>query len=439
MALNIIDLIKGQLGPSLISQASTQYGESESGISKAISALLPAVVGGMANNANRPEVIDGIRGASSSDLLGNLLGSTTGNSTISNILSAIFGDKMSGVVNSVSSYSGVNNTTSSSLLNMVVAAAVGTISKYAADNNLGENGITNLLQDQKGIVSSLLPAGLSLASLGIGDAYNTTDSERVTAATATAATTATTSTYDQPKVDVTRAGETHVTTEPTTTDDGGSIWKWLLPLLLLLLAGWFLWKQCDKEPDQTTTTTTDSTYVDSDTAMTTTTMNDSSMVGTTGTMSDIDLNGKKLRGYENGMEASMITFLKSDGYKNAADDAVLKDKWYSFDNVNFKMGSATELEPGSEGQIQNLADILKAYPDAKIKIGGYTDNTGDAAANKKLSQQRADFIKSELTKLGVGAQITGAEGYGSEFATVAADASDAERAVDRKMAVRFTK
>jgi outer membrane protein OmpA-like peptidoglycan-associated protein len=168
-------------------------------------------------------------------------------------------------------------------------------------------------------------------------------------------------------------------------------------------------------------------------------MNDSSMVGTTGTMSDIDLNGKKLRGYENGMEASMITFLKSDGYKNAADDAALKDKWYSFDNVNFKMGSATELEPGSEGQIQNLADILKAYPDAKIKIGGYTDNTGDAAANKKLSQQRADFIKSELTKLGVGAQITGAEGYGSEFATVAADASDAERAVDRKMAVRFTK
>ncbi|KIA83344.1 flagellar motor protein MotB [Kaistella solincola] len=428
MALNIIDLIKGQLGPSLISQASTQYGESESGISKAISALLPAVVGGMANNANRPEVIDGIRGASSNDLLGNLLGSTTGNTTITNILSAIFGDKITGVVNSVSTYSGVNNTTSSSLLNMVVAAAVGTISKYAAENNLGENGITNLLEDQKGIVSSLLPAGLSLASLGIGDAYNPTGAEKVT-----------TTTYDEPKVEVNRAGETHVTTEPIRTDDGGSIWKWLLPLLLLLLAGWFLWKQCDKPTDETITTTTDSTYVDSDTAMINTTMTDSSMVGTTGTMSDIDLNGKKLRGYENGMEASMITFLKSDSYKNAADDAALKDKWYSFDNVNFKMGSATELEPGSEGQIQNLAEILKAYPDAKIKIGGYTDNTGDAAANKKLSQQRADFIKSELTRLGVGAQITGAEGYGSEFATVAADASDAERAVDRKMAVRFTK
>ena len=146
-----------------------------------------------------------------------------------------------------------------------------------------------------------------------------------------------------------------------------------------------------------------------------------------------------IKGYPNGMEASMITFLKSDGYKSAADDAALKDNWYDFDNVNFKIGSATELEPGSEGQIQNLASILKAYPDAKIKIGGYTDMTGDAAQNKDLSQKRADFIKSELGKLGVAAQVAGAEGYGSEFAKVPATASNDERAADRKMAVRFTK
>ncbi|WP_226064630.1 OmpA family protein [Kaistella polysaccharea] len=424
MALNIIDLIKGQLGPSLVSQASSQFGESESGISKAISGLLPAVVGGMANNAEKPGVLEAITGSSSSGLLGNLLGTSTGNSTITNVLTTIFGDKIGGIVNAISTYSGVSNSTSSSLLNMVTGAALGSIGKYASDNNLGASGITSLLHDQKGIVSSLLPAGLSLASLGIGDAYDTTGAEKVT-----------TTTYDQPKVEVNRGGETHVTTDPTTPEDGGSIWKWLLPLLLLLLAGWFLWKQCNKPAEQTVATT-DSTYVESDTA---TTMNDTAMVGTDRTMTDIDLNGTKLKGYENGLEASMIGFLKSDGYKNAADDAALKDNWYSFDNVNFKMGSSTELEPGSEGQIQNLSEILKAYPDAKIKIGGYTDKTGDATVNKALSQKRADFIKSELARMGVGAQVAGAEGYGSEFATVAADASDAERAVDRKMAVRFTK
>ncbi|WP_140384410.1 OmpA family protein, partial [Elizabethkingia miricola] len=105
----------------------------------------------------------------------------------------------------------------------------------------------------------------------------------------------------------------------------------------------------------------------------------------------------------------------------------------------FVFGKADKLEAGSEGQIQNIATILKAFPDAKIKIGGYTDKTGNEASNLKLSQDRANFIKAELTKLGVGGQILEAKGYGSEHATVAATASNEERAVDRKMAVRFAK
>jgi hypothetical protein len=46
-----------------------------------------------------------------------------------------------------------------------------------------------------------------------------------------------------------------------------------------------------------------------------------------------------LKGYKGGMEDQMIAFLKSGGYKNAADDSALKDKWYDFDHVNFKIGS----------------------------------------------------------------------------------------------------
>ncbi|MBQ0152504.1 MAG: OmpA family protein [Chryseobacterium sp.] len=139
------------------------------------------------------------------------------------------------------------------------------------------------------------------------------------------------------------------------------------------------------------------------------------------------------------MEDRMISFLKSDGYKNAADDAALKTVWYDFDHVNFKMGSSKELEANSQGQLDNLLAILKAFPDAKVKIGGYTDKVGDEAKNVQLSKERAEFIKNWLSSKGVGAQVLGADGYGSEFATVATTASDAERAVDRKMSVRFAK
>ncbi|GAB0155951.1 hypothetical protein CHRYSEOSP005_12130 [Chryseobacterium sp. Alg-005] len=434
MSLNVIDLIKGQLGPALVSQAASQLGESESGISKAIGGLLPAVVGGLANNSDNPAVLDSITNASSSGILGNLLGgSENNNSWISNILSLIFGDKVNGLVNTIATYAGISNNSSSSLLNLVTGATLGSIGKYAADNNLGQSGISNLLGEQKGIISTLLPAGLSLASLNLGDwakGYkfdNDNDKINVTS-------------HEEPKIEVTRS------TTPTGTypdrnnnDGGGSIWKWLLPLLLLLAAGYFLWKQCNKKETTTTTTTSDSATVSSDTATVSTMDTAATTATTTKVDENIDLNGVALKGYKGGMEDRMISFLKSDGYKNAADDNALKDVWYDFDHVNFKMGSSTELEAGSQGQLDNLVAILKAFPDAKIKIGGYTDKTGNEASNVKLSQARADFIKAALTKAGVGAQVLGAEGYGSKFATVDASASDAERAIDRKMAVRFAK
>jgi len=431
MSLNVIDLIKGQLGPALVSQAAAQFGESESGISKAIGGLLPAIVGGLANNSDNPAVLNAITNASSSGILGNLLGGSSDNSIISNLLSSIFGDKLSGLVNSIATFAGISSNSSSSLLNLVTGATVGTIGKYAADNNLGQSGISSLLNDQKGIVSSLLPAGLSLASLNIGDWAKGYKFDNDNDAIKTAA-------VEEPKVDVTRSTTPTETYSQGNNEGGGSIWKWLLPLLLLIAAAYFIWKQCEKKKTTTTLTTTDSTTVTSDSTATIT-PSDTTVTTVTKVDENIDLNGTSLKGYKGGMEDQMIAFLKADGYKNAANDEALKDKWYDFDHVNFKIGSADQLEAGSEGQLQNLVTILKAFPEAKIKIGGYTDKTGDEAKNLKLSADRANFIKSWLGKQGVGAQVIAADGYGSKFATVDASASNEARAVDRKMAVRFAK
>ncbi|SHL62700.1 OmpA family protein [Chryseobacterium polytrichastri] len=431
MSLNVIDLIKGQLGPALVTQAASQLGESESGISKAIGGLLPAIVGGLANNSSSPGVLDAISSASSSGILGNLLGNSSNNSIISTLLSSIFGDKLSGLVNSISTFAGISNNSSSSLLNLVTGATLGSVGKYAADNNLDKSGISNLLSDQKGIVSSLLPAGLSLASLNIGDWAKGYKFDNDNAKPTPSA---------EPKIEVTRS-TTPVGTDPdrNTPEGGGSIWKWLLPLLLLIAAGYFLWKQCEKKETTTTMVATDSTAMPTDTATAVSSTGAASGAATTKVDENIDLNGTALKGYKDGMEDKMIAFLKSGGYKNAKDDAALKTTWYNFDHVNFKIGSANQLEAGSEGQLQNLVTILKAYPDAKVKIGGYTDKTGNEAKNIKLSADRATFIKDWLNKQGVGSQVAGADGYGSQFATVDAKASDAERASDRKMAVRFAK
>lgn len=239
MSLNIIDLIKGQLGPAFVSQAALQYGESESGISKAIGGMLSAVVGGMADNSDNPLVLDAILNSSSPALLGDLTGNSANNSSIASVLTQIFGNNLNGLINSIATYAGISNNSSDSLLHSVTGATVGTISKYAVDNNLDKAGISSLLNDQKGIVSTLLPVGFSFASVGMGDwdaRYkfdNDKDAINMPA-------------HEEPKPEVTRSTTLNGTFPDRNKEKDNSIWKWLLPLLLLIAAAYFIWKQCEQ-------------------------------------------------------------------------------------------------------------------------------------------------------------------------------------------------
>jgi outer membrane protein OmpA-like peptidoglycan-associated protein len=147
-------------------------------------------------------------------------------------------------------------------------------------------------------------------------------------------------------------------------------------------------------------------------------------------------NGKELDAFKGGFEDQLVTFLNSNW--KSMSDSELKTTWFNFDNLNFETGTA-RLTPESEHQLNNIAEILKAFPDAKIKVGGYTDVTGNAQTNKKLSQERADTARANLDRMGVAAQVVGAEGYGSEFAKYKAGDPDSLRALDRHVSVNVKK
>lgn len=107
-------------------------------------------------------------------------------------------------------------------------------------------------------------------------------------------------------------------------------------------------------------------------------------------------------------EYKLYTFLAD----STATIDTTNGNWFDFTNVRFKTGSSV-MTDSSVNQLKNLVSIIKAFPNSKFKIGGYTDNTGDSTANVALSQKRADAVSSSIKTLGVsGAQITGAEGYG---------------------------
>jgi outer membrane protein OmpA-like peptidoglycan-associated protein len=85
-----------------------------------------------------------------------------------------------------------------------------------------------------------------------------------------------------------------------------------------------------------------------------------------------------------------------------------------------------------------MVEILKAYPTVHLKIGGYTDNVGDPAANFKLSDERAKSVRNEMIKMGVEPSRLLAEGYGEQY-PVASNDTEEGRAQNRRIAVRVTK
>ncbi len=74
-----------------------------------------------------------------------------------------------------------------------------------------------------------------------------------------------------------------------------------------------------------------------------------------------------------------------------------------------------------------------------IKLGGYTDNSGDSLQNVKLSAQRAEAAQAALVKMGLAADRIEAEGYGPMHPKCDSDLSMACIAQNRRIDVRITK
>ncbi|MGK6341222.1 sodium-translocating pyrophosphatase [Chryseobacterium sp. DT-3] len=121
---------------------------------------------------------------------------------------------------------------------------------------------------------------------------------------------------------------------------------------------------------------------------------------------------------------------------NQKDQTILDpNNWYTLENLYFETGSS-DLKAGSDAQLNNLAEILNAYPGVKVKLGGYTDNTGNEESNQKLSNLRAQTAKLKLLELGISSDRVEAEGYGSQHPVCEANDTDECKAKNRRIDVR---
>jgi outer membrane protein OmpA-like peptidoglycan-associated protein len=402
MARSLLDDFQSLLTPDLLSRTGSALGESSDGVSRALKSAVPALLAAA--------VAKGREGGGTQQLLallndpaldtrtlsdpGSLVsaalpggtGSSIGN-LASRFLSVLLGDRADTIANALAQSAGIPRSTTQAILPVAASLVMGLLGSKVRTERLGTSGLAGMLENESGSIRSALPSGLgSLLDLsGLRDA----------GAGAAGAV---------------RAG----------AEKGRSL-LWPIAIAVAVLLG--LWALLNRGGPPTPTATLPPVAAAPPAV--------SSPAPAAAAQFERTLpSGYALRAPKSGVESLLVVFIEDSG--RPVDDTT----WFDFDRLLFQTGSAT-LEPQSREQLRNVAEILKAYPAVNVKIGGYTDNTGDPAANLKLSQDRAASVVTELIALGVAPDRLSAEGYGQAH-PIADNATGSGRGKNRRIALRVT-
>lgn len=125
-----------------------------------------------------------------------------------------------------------------------------------------------------------------------------------------------------------------------------------------------------------------------------------------------------------------VQAMKQDVSVNELVDKLNRDGFLTL-YVNFDTGKAT-IKPDSARTLDDAAAALKVASGIRIEVGGHTDNVGAAAANEKLSAERAQAVVAALVGRGIPASRLNAKGYGQSV-PIADNRTEDGRAKNRRV------
>lgn len=457
MAINLLDMLKENISGDMISQASKFLGENESGVKSAMSDIMPSVLGSMINfggtDAGAGKMMNMLKdGNHDGSVLDNLSGLFGGGQTTSglvntgsSLLKGMMGQSMLGsVVDMVSSRSGVSKSSSSSLMSMIAPIAMGMVGRYAKNKALDAVGLGSFLRGQQSNVMGALPSAISGLMGGNNPVKNVANNVRETASNATRGAANTASNVGR--------SAANATTEVAEKASGGigRILKFAIPILAILgIASYFGLNTgvdaIDKVGDKVVNTT--GNVVDGAKDVTKGAADMAKDVTKGAADMAKDAGNAVVDAGKGALDATTMAARKAldgvkftagsigEGMANFMKAGAKGDKTFQFNNLNFASGKSTAADMS---EIDNLAAVLKAYPNISIEVGGHTDSAGNAASNTQLSDARANTVKARLVAKGIDASRISTKGYGS-VKPVASNDTAAGKAKNRRIEVMITK
>lgn len=436
MDSNILNYAKELLSGNFTEEVAGKLGESTDGIKKAISAIVPTIFGGIAQKVtNEPSflstVVSEAKNIFTNHSLSDLSGFVTGDNKDAEATQSgsfvydLFGGNLHGILEKISAFAGIKNENARKLFDTAQLATLGSIGKHITEDNGSASALVTYLTDNKAAFLSAIPASLGFGSIlsGVHEV--------------------------QPPAPHTQAIHSDEHYHPKDRKDpakGDN--RFFVPMVLtIIILGLIIWlfRGCwgnEKVHDHVTGSHQDSaaamvtpaTETSAAGALDTATGN---YIYNTGDLTSIKLpDNTTIEGVgANSTESKLFQFLND---KNVNVDTVDKSKgWISFDRLYFKT-SSSDLTEESKKQLNNISLILKAFPSAAIKLGGYTDNSGNADNNLKLSADRAKTAQAQLVADGIENERVAAEGYGQQH-PIASNETSEGKAQNRRIDLRVTK
>ncbi|AGC44808.1 OmpA family protein [Myxococcus stipitatus DSM 14675] len=386
MGFNLIDMVRERFTGNVMQQMGSALGEDPSTLTKALPGAIAAVGGSV---VERGSTEAGAQRLMSQLNEGGYTGPDTGGEdslspdTVERgqgMLNGLFGDKL-GMLSSVLGRTGgfSNSKSASGLLAVVAPMVMGVIGKQVRDHRMSPSGLSQLLGSQRSLLSAAMPAGLG-SILGMGGTGPRVVEEVHETRTV-------------PSVETVRRQQP-IERAPVHAEPRKQNLSWVIPVALLaLLAGWFLTRGKREAPRREQATATQPAQPARPEEPVRPAPDDTG-VGGAGSM---------------GTRAPAVV-QDAQGMRQAIDNGANS---FILGGVNFDEGSAT-LTPQSDASVGQLASVLREKPDARVRIAGHTDSTGDPAANRQLAQRRAEAVRSALVEDGIPASRVDVAAVGSE-------------------------
>jgi OmpA-OmpF porin, OOP family len=392
---SLLDQARDAASPDVVRSVSGLIGANATTTGSGFATAIPTILAGLVTTASTPAgaqwvrsmINEGSYGAGTLDRLVGMLGG--GNATDMlmtsgrHVLASLFGGKQQNVTDTIAQSANLSGSSARSLLCLAAPMVMGVLGREVATHGLDGSGLMNYLAGQRASIANVTPSAVANV-LGL-------QAPSVSAAAS----------------QVERRYRDGL--DVATTSGQGRLGAWVLPVLAAL-AGLAIvlvmhppWgdEGVKREP---------SALPRQFQALTLPT-------------------GEKLDVRAGSFLAKFNAFLA-----NTSDMSV--PRRFVFDGLTFEPGSAS-LAPESGRTVDALGRTLKAYPNVRVSLEGFTDATGDAGTNKDLSFDRAHAIKERLVETGVAPERIATAGFGPER-PVAPNDTEEGRARNRRTEVVVT-